>query len=239
MQGTTPERLGSGEMFDAIAPGYDRLNRILSLGIDRGWRRRAARALALPDAPCTVLDVATGTGDLAIEIAEQHPVATVVGVDPSAGMLSIGRDKLVARGLAQRVTLSEGTAEELPFETASFAGATIAFGIRNVPDRPRGLAEMARVVAPGGRVVVLELSEPRGALGAMARVHVHHVVPWLGGLLSGKKEYRYLQASIAAFPPAEEFAKLFPAAGLDVIEVVSLTFGVAHLYVAERRASAA
>src|SRR5690606_24145018 len=112
-------------------------------------------------------------------------------------------------------------------------GTCIAFGIRNVPDRRQALCEMARVVKPGGRIGILELSEPRGGvLGPLARFHVHTVVPWVGSLLSGAKEYRYLQRSIAAFPPAEEFAALMSDAGLEVLRVEPLTFGVAHLYVA-------
>lgn len=146
-------RLGSGAMFDAIAPRYDRLNRIMSFGVDRRWRKKTVAALALPDGPCRVLDVATGTGDLAIDIARRHPHARVVGVDPSLGMLEIGRGKVAARGLADRVELLAGDAQALDHDDASFDGATIAFGIRNVPDRRRGLAEMARVVRPGGWVL--------------------------------------------------------------------------------------
>lgn len=228
-------RLGSGAMFDAIAPRYDLLNRVLSLGIDRGWRRKAVRALGLADREgARVLDLATGTADLAIEIADQYPGASVVGVDPSANMLEIGEKKIAARDLSGRVSVSLGEAERLPFEDASFDGVTIAFGIRNVVDRPAGLAEMRRVTKPGGRVVVLELSEPKkGVFSSLARVHVHHVVPLLGGLISGKKEYGYLQASIAAFPPAEEFATMMEKAGLTSVTATPLTFGVAHLYVGE------
>src|SRR5690606_23666848 len=123
-------------------------------------------------------------------------------------------------GLSERITLVEGDAQQLPFEDASFDAATIAFGIRNVPDRPRALREMARVVRPGGRVAVLELSEPPGGLlGSLARIHVHHIVPFLGALISGSKEYRYLQRSIAAFPPPEQFAATMREAGLDIVSV--------------------
>src|SRR5690606_39611318 len=129
--------------------------------------------------------------------------------------------------------LQEGDAESLPFPDNSFDGTTIAFGIRNVPDRLQGLKEMARVTRPGGRIAILELSEPRGGLMApLARFHVHTFVPWVGSLLSGKKEYRYLQESIEAFPPASEFAETMKLAGLDIVSVSPLTFGVAHLYVA-------
>jgi demethylmenaquinone methyltransferase/2-methoxy-6-polyprenyl-1,4-benzoquinol methylase len=179
-----------------------------------------------------VLDLATGTGDLAIAIAQTHPDSTVVGVDPSRNMLSEGVRKLGEINLSDRIELLEGDAQALSFEDATFDGVTVAFGIRNVPDRAKALREMARVTRMGGRVVVLELSEPRrGMLGVLARTYVHEIVPRVGGLLSGAKEYRYLQRSIAAFPPASEFAQMMDEAGLTVLETSPLTFGVAHLYV--------
>lgn len=227
-------RGGSGEMFDRIASRYDLMNRIISLGIDQRWRRRTVDALALrPGAK--VLDLATGTGDLAMMIARRHPEVTVVGVDPSAGMLAEGERKVAAAGLADRVTLRRGDAEQLEVDDASVDGVSMAFGIRNVVDRPRALREMARALKPGGRVAILELSEPRrGLLGMMARVHIHHVVPTLGALLSGAWEYRYLQRSIAAFPPAGEFAEVMRASGLRVERAEPMTFGVVHLYVGVR-----
>lgn len=237
--------LGSGEMFDRIAARYDFVNRVLSLGLDQRWRRRVVRALGLDkrsragergawfgDRP-RVLDVATGTGDLAIEIARACPGASVVGLDPSAGMLGVAKRKLAKRGLSDRVQLVIGDAQHLPQKNCEIDAATIAFGIRNVPDRGQALRELARVVRPGGRIAVLELGEPRrGLLAAAARLHCHHIVPRLGGWLSGSREYAYLQRSVAAFPPAEQFADLMRASGLDVIDVVPLTFGVCTLYLA-------
>jgi demethylmenaquinone methyltransferase/2-methoxy-6-polyprenyl-1,4-benzoquinol methylase len=182
-----------------------------------------------------VLDLATGTGDLAIAIAEALPEAQVTGVDPSARRLAVFREKLGT--LADRIELLEGDAQALPFADARFDATTIAFGIRNVPDRARALAEMARVTRPGGRVAVLELSEPReGLIAPLARFHVHTVVPAIGAWLSGKREYRYLARSIAAFPPPEELAAMMEAAGLRMIEIVPMTFGTCTLHVAERRA---
>ncbi len=131
------------------------------------------------------------------------------------------------------MSLTQGDAERLPFPDASFDGLVMAFGIRNVPDRAAALRGMARVVRPGGRISILELSEPRsGILGPLARFHVHHVVPRVGALLSGASEYGYLQASIAAFPPPAEFASLMRASGLDVLGVEPMTFGVVCLYIA-------
>ncbi|HVS14512.1 MAG TPA: bifunctional demethylmenaquinone methyltransferase/2-methoxy-6-polyprenyl-1,4-benzoquinol methylase UbiE [Thermoanaerobaculia bacterium] len=225
-----PRADGSGRMFDAIARRYDRLNRVLSLGADRRWRRRAVAALELADGD-RVLDVATGTADLALEIARARPGVEVIGVDPSLGMLEVGRRKVAAAALEGRVRLEEADGQALPFAVDSFDAACIAFGIRNVPDRRLGLAEMARVVRPGGRVVVLELSEPRrGLLALGARFYIRVLVPRIGALLSGAAEYRYLQSSIAAFPPPAELAALMESCGIAAPRVRPLTFGVAHLF---------
>jgi demethylmenaquinone methyltransferase/2-methoxy-6-polyprenyl-1,4-benzoquinol methylase len=229
--GQTTALEGSGAMFDAIAARYDFVNRVISLGIDQRWRKATARALTL-EGDCRVLDLATGTCDLAIQVVREAPGARVVGVDPSARMLEIGRQKLSRLGLAERIELALGDAERLEYPDRSFDGVCIAFGIRNVPDRSRALREMARVTRKAGKIAILELSEPRGhVLGALARFHVHTVVPWLGSLLSGAREYRYLQRSIAAFPPAQEFAEQMRAAGVEPLALHALTFGVCHLYV--------
>jgi demethylmenaquinone methyltransferase/2-methoxy-6-polyprenyl-1,4-benzoquinol methylase len=224
---------GSGAMFDGIAARYDLVNRVISLGIDQSWRRKTVAALSLgPDH--RVLDLATGTADLAIQVARAEPSVSVVGLDPSAKMLEVGRVKVSRERLDTRVELVQGDAQALPYEAGSFDSVCIAFGIRNVPDRGQALREMSRVTRPGGRIAILELSEPRaGLLGALARFHIHSVVPYVGALLSGVKEYRYLQRSIAAFPPADEFATLMKNSNLNVLAVHALTFGVCHLYVAE------
>lgn len=226
-------RDGSGAMFDGIAHRYDLVNRVISLGIDQSWRKKTVKALALQPGG-KVLDLATGTADLAIMIARSHPHVSIVGVDPSAKMLEVGQKKLEAGQLSERIELQVGDAQALKFPDRTFDGLCIAFGIRNVPDRLQGLREMARVTKASGRVAILELSEPRGGvLGPLARFHVHSVVPTVGALLSGAKEYRYLQKSIAAFPPASEFEALMREAGLRIVDSVSLTFGVCHLYVGE------
>jgi demethylmenaquinone methyltransferase/2-methoxy-6-polyprenyl-1,4-benzoquinol methylase len=219
-------------MFDAIAPRYDLLNRLLSFGVDQRWRRLLVRRLEL--APhAVVLDHATGTADLAILIARSGPGVRVIGIDPSTEMLRVGRAKVEAAGLTARVSLDTGQAEDLSqLASQSVDAVSMAFGIRNVPDRARALREFARVTRPGGHIAILELSEPRGGLlGPLARMHVHQIVPWLGGLISGAREYRYLQRSIAAFPAPEAFADLMRSSGIRVERVEPLTFGVCHLYV--------
>lgn len=222
---------GSGQMFDGIAERYDLLNRLISLGIDQRWRRETVDALQLGQ-EAEVLDLATGTGDLALLAARRHPSARLVGVDPSTRMMEVGQRKIATQGLGDRIQLLAGDAQSLPFEDNSFDGVMMGFGIRNVPDRAQALREMARVTRPGGRVAILELSEPQnGVLGALARFHMHRVVPWMGSILSGAREYRYLPQSISAFPPAPEFGDLMTASGLRVERISPFTFGVCHLYV--------
>ena len=223
---------GSGQMFDRIASRYDLLNRIISFGIDRRWRAQLLNELGKGKTSGTFLDVATGTADVALAIAGKWNASKVIGLDPSVGMLEVGRMKVNKRLLDGRVELVEGDAQAMAFDDNTFSGACISFGIRNVPDRLKGLKEMSRVVEPGGKVVILELSEPPGGLmGFFAKLHVHHFVPWLGALLSGSSEYRYLQASISAFPPPQAFEQMMREAGLKDISSKRLTFGTAHLYV--------
>lgn len=222
---------GNGQMFDAIAERYDLLNRILSGGMDQGWRKKALKNLALKPGD-HVLDLATGTGDLAIMIAQRTPGVTVMGVDPSANMIAVGDEKIVKSTLQKRVEMKIGDGQNLDFEDDTFDGAVVAFGIRNFPDRLAGLKEMHRVTKPGRKVVVLELSEPtKGLLAPFARAYIHHIVPTIGSTLSGKQEYRYLQKSIEAFPTAEEFVGLMGDVGLKDAHAIPLSFGAVHLYV--------
>ena len=225
-------RPGSGAMFDGIAARYDAINRLMSMGLDRLWRRRAAAAIEAAPGH-RVLDLATGTADVALEVMRQQGEATVVGLDPSARMLAVGKEKIAAAGLAEHVDIRLGEAETLPFADDSFDAVTIAWGIRNVADRPAALAEMARVVRPGGRIAILESTEPRsGLLAPLTRLYLRWVVPRLGAWLSRESAYRYLQTSIEAFPPPDEFAALMESSGLEVLAVRPQTFGVCCLFVA-------
>lgn len=233
---TTPDaatRLGSGAMFDQIARRYDLLNRIISLGLDRRWRRALVRALApaLGAAPGLFVDVATGTADVALALLRAYPGARAVGVDPSGNMLAAGRRKLARAGAAGRAVVVRGDGQALPLPDGVAGGVAISFGIRNVPDRARALREMARVARPGAPLCVLELGEPReGLLQPFARWHVHNVVPRLGAWLSGSREYRYLAESIAAFPAPEAFAGMCREAGWTGVRVTPFSFDAVHLY---------
>lgn len=228
---TTPA-LGSGAMFDAIAHRYDLLNRILSLGLDNGWRRATVAALEVNERS-RALDLATGTGDLALLLAKH--AGAVVGLDPSERMLAIAEQKIGEAGLAERVSLVVGDAQKLPHDDASFDAVSMAFGIRNVPDRAAALAEIHRVLEPGGRVAILELSEPRsGLFGAPVRLYVRQIVPLVGAILSGASEYRYLQRSIRAFPAPAEFQTMMTEAGFVDTAARKLTFGACVLFTGVR-----
>ena len=225
---------GSGAMFDGIAQRYDLLNRLISFGVDKRWRKKTVEALELP-ADSNVLDLATGTGDLAFDILKAHQDATVIGVDPSTNMLSIGNEKAQKFEMADRFETKVGVGEELPFESNTFDGACIAFGIRNCVDRDKALSELFRVLKPKNKLAILELGQPStGLFQAAARFHINHVVPTIGSLLSGSKEYRYLQKSISAFPPPETFVTQIEQAGFKTVTFERLTFDSCHLYVGSK-----
>lgn len=230
---------GSGEMFDAIAGRYDLLNRVNSLGLDLGWRRRAIEALALEPGH-RLLDLATGTGDLVIAAAARTRDVEIQGLDPSRAMIAIARHKIARRALDRRIQLEIGDARNLPYPDRAFDRVSIAFGIRNIPERIRVLDEVRRVLRPAGRLVVLELSSPRsGAAAALARMYIQHVVPLVGAFLSLGDAYRHLERSIAAFPGRAAFVAEMRSAGFEVLHVDELTFGVATLFVGELAASGA
>jgi demethylmenaquinone methyltransferase/2-methoxy-6-polyprenyl-1,4-benzoquinol methylase len=224
-----------GEMFSSIAPRYDFLNRLLSLGVDRRWRRLAV-AETVPTTGGMFLDVATGTADMALEILRQKGSgASVVGADISLEMMRVGKVKCCNTGVGDRIFFARAPGEALPFRDASFDSACVAFGIRNVVDRERGLREMCRAVRPGGRVVVLEFSTPPGTVfGALYRFYFRGVLPRIGGIFSRGSAYAYLPESVLAFPEPPVFAEMMRAAGCISVTHRPLTFGIVTLYVGVR-----
>lgn len=223
------------EMFDNIAPTYDRLNHLLSFQIDRLWRRRAVR-MAAKAKPLTVLDVATGTGDLAIQLAQRIPGAKITGADISENMLEIGRRKVAEKGLDGRVELCTGDAEALGFADGSFDCVTAAFGVRNFGDIPAGLREMCRVTRQGGECFIIEFSEPTVPLFSWAyRVYFHKVLPQMGRVVSKDKgAYTYLPESVDGFPAPERFVEMLREAGFKEVSKRRQTGGVAYIYAARK-----
>lgn len=218
-------------MFDTIAPRYDLLNHLLSAGIDRTWRRRLLKPMRRERAS-RILDIATGTGDLAIMEAAMMPQAEVTGVDISAGMLSVAAGKIRGRGLQGRITLREGDAENLPFEADSFDTVTAAFGVRNFENLTSGLSEMRRVLRPGGNIAILEFGEPRNRLfGRMYRFYFGSILPVIGGTISRDySAYRYLPASVGKFPCGEDFMYYMRLVGFKNCHCRPLTGGIAYIY---------
>ena len=223
-------------MFDRIAPNYDRLNRILSLGIDRGWRRKVAALLPRRDS-LEVLDLATGTADQLLALRAARPeVARGVGMDLAEEMLAIGRDKIAESPHADVLTLETGDAMSIPAADASFDAITISFGIRNVADVPTALVDMVRVLRPGGRLLVLEFSLPANpVIRAGHLFYLRHVLPRIGGWVSGDAAaYRYLGETIESFPHGDRFCEVMGEAGLGPVQAVPLTCGIASIYCGDK-----
>ncbi len=222
-------------MFSAIAPRYDFLNRLLSAGRDRSWRREAIRATVLPPEG-QLLDICTGTADMALEAARQFPEAHIVGVDFSRPMISLGLAKVERANLTSRISLQVAPAEALPFPDQSFDAATVAFGLRNVPDRLRGLREMHRVLRPGGRAVILEFTTPPSPLFCRLYLwYFHRVLPWIGGLISGHPSaYSYLPASVSDFPSPLGLSAWMREAGYSDVSYCLLTAGIVAIHVGRK-----
>ncbi|MBC7188046.1 MAG: ubiquinone/menaquinone biosynthesis methyltransferase [Calditrichaeota bacterium] len=221
-------------MFGLIAPCYDLLNRLISFGQDKGWRRAAATWCG-PLAEFGVLDIATGTGDQLLALARMgSPPRSLVGIDAAKDMLGRGRRKLNALRPPVRAHFSQAEAHSLPFKERSFGAVTMSFAIRNFADRLQALCEARRVLVPGGRLVVLEAGVPeKPALRLLFLVYCRYVMPNLAGLLSGQRRaYRYLCDSIFCFPRPQEFCRLLAQAGFTVLHMENLAFGAAKIFVA-------
>ena len=217
-------------MFNNISGRYDFLNHFLSLGIDRGWRRKAINLLR-PYKPQLILDVATGTGDFAVQALQLNP-QKVVGVDISEGMLDVGKKKVLAKGLEGVVSLQYGDSENLPFADSTFDAITVGFGVRNFEDLRRGLQEMHRVLKPGGIAVVLEFSRPRAfPFKQVYNFYFRFILPKIGKMVSkDDSAYTYLPKSVEAFPDGERFLHILQDVGFKQNQCRSLTFGVSSIY---------
>lgn len=224
------------QMFDNIAPTYDRLNHILSFNIDRMWRRRVMRIVRRSKAQ-HVLDIATGTGDLAIAMTKSIDNITVLGVDLSEEMLRVAEQKVQRLGLEQRIKLQKGDAENLQMiADASVDVVTVAFGVRNFENLERGLGELCRVLKPGGKVVVLEFSIPRCWLVRWVYAqYSHRLLPRIGAWLSkDRKAYDYLPDSVEEFASPERFIEMLHGVGFTDARAKSQSFGIAHIYQATK-----
>lgn len=223
------------EMFDAIAPAYDFMNRAMTFGIDRLWRRRAVRLMRDVDHE-KVLDIATGTGDLAILMADILDGADITGVDLSEGMIEVGRRKVAERGLSERIRFAAADCLNLPFADDSFDCITCAYGVRNFENLAAGYAEMERVLRPGGLLVIVELSTPPSPLvRPLYNLYTRHLIPAVGRMVSkDTRAYSYLPESIAAVPQREEMCEIMRGAGLTDCRYIPLTFGTCTIYTAKK-----
>ncbi len=223
------------QMFDNIAPAYDKLNHRLSWDIDKGWRRKAIRQLA-PYRPQTMLDIATGTGDFAILAADMLRPQKIIGADISEGMMQIGMQKVAAKGLDSIISFAREDCTKLTFADNTFDAVTAAFGIRNFSDLDKGLAEMCRVLKPGGYLSIVELTTPVSfPMKQLFRIYSHTVLPVYGRLVSkDPSAYSYLTKTIEAFPQGETMVEAFKKAGFRQASFRRLTFGICTMYLATK-----
>lgn len=222
-------------MFDQIAPSYDKLNHRLSWNIDRSWRRKAIKQL-LPFKPQSMLDIATGTGDFAIQSAEMLRPKQLLGVDISEGMMEIGREKVEQRGLNNIISFQKEDCMQLSFDDETFDAVTAAFGIRNFPDLDKGLKEMCRVLKKNGHLSIVELTRPqRFPMRQLFWIYSHTFLPVYGRLISkDQRAYSYLTQTIEAFPQGEEMVGIFKKAGFREASFRRLTFGICTMYFATK-----
>ena len=219
------------DMFAQIAGKYDLMNHLLSLNVDKYWRSATVKRVPV-DGDAPILDLCTGTGDLAFAFSKRHPNVPIVGADFCNEMLDVARKKQKQRSV-EGVEFVEASAMDLPFETNQFQVVSVAFGIRNVEDTDQGLSEITRVCQPGGRVAILEFSQPSvWPLGSIYQFHFRHVLPRVGQMMAknNKSAYEYLPSSVSQFPSGQYFADRMIAAGLQDIKTFPMTLGVATLY---------
>jgi demethylmenaquinone methyltransferase/2-methoxy-6-polyprenyl-1,4-benzoquinol methylase len=226
---------GDDKLFRTIADRYDLLNHLLSLNIDRGWRKSLVKYAGLRTGK-RILDVCTGTGDIAIRFAREGGAGKIVGIDLSEEMLRIAEGKAGAKGLDGRITLLTGDALNLPFPKGSFDIVSMGFGLRNLRDRQKGISEMVRILKPDGRALILEFAPPgRGIFGAGYQIYLKTIIPLLGGIVSGSMDaYRYFSASIANFLEPDDVVELLQQEGLRNIHFKALTGGIACIYRGEK-----
>lgn len=232
--GTGTKKEQVARMFDNISGRYDFLNHFLSLGIDKGWRKKAIQRLQ-PVKPKWVLDVATGTGDFALEALALAP-ERVVGVDISEGMLAVGREKMIIRGVSHTIELKTGDSENLPFEENKFDAVTVGFGVRNFENLMMGLTEIKRVMKPGATLVILEFSQPqRFPFKHIYALYFKFILPRVGRWISrDASAYTYLPESVDAFPYGDQFVRLLTQAGFSHATCTPLTFGISCIYTAQK-----
>lgn len=218
------------QMFDNISARYDFLNHMLSLSIDKGWRKKVVKMAAAGN-PKTILDVATGTADLAIALTKAHP-DKITGIDISRGMLDVGEKKIKAKGLSQVITLQQADSEDLPFADNTFDVVTVAFGVRNFENLKKGLSEIKRVLKPEGKILVLEFSQPTGfPFRQVYKFYFKNILPGLGKLISkDNSAYTYLPESVNAFPYGKDFIDILKEVGFSKTAFKPVTFGVATIY---------
>jgi demethylmenaquinone methyltransferase/2-methoxy-6-polyprenyl-1,4-benzoquinol methylase len=218
------------KMFDSISGRYDFLNRFLSLGTDIYWRKLMVNRLRKKQ-PKNILDIATGTADVAIAMRKISP-DQIIGLDLSEGMLEIGREKVKKKGLSQLIQLVKGDSENLPYQENTFEAVTVAFGVRNFENLLKGLSEMNRVMKPGGKVVILEFSRPRiFPIKQLYDFYFRYFCPWWGKLISkDDSAYRYLYESVNVFPEGENFLEVAQKAGFKELKAERVTFGIVSLY---------
>ena len=223
---------GIRKLFDNIAPDYDKLNHILSMNIDKGWRKKAVKVIVDKESPLNILDVACGTGDFTIEIAQKAAKgSTITGIDLSEGMMKIGREKIAAAGVDAQMV--QGDCENLPYSDGEFDRISVGFGVRNFEHLELGLSEMCRVLKQDGKLVVLELSVPSNPIIRWCyKLYFLKILPAVGGWISGDRgAYEYLPASVLRFPAPDVFMEMMRNAGFSKVTHRSLTFGICRMYI--------